>query len=233
MEAAVSGEEYAGHTSWPHGDWLSDYDRREGELVLFTTRIPSELFYELKKRALRSTMQILAEHAYTLYLGGRPPPDLWGGEVWLDAPPSAPKAAYLNSKHRQFSVRIPRTLHRRLRGWAVKAELTDQELAAKVFDWYVRSNHLPPYRDRVKRGRRGELLVDEPLLSDRFDWWSDRQLEDAYELLIENHTKYGGRLSSEPKSRSNRHSTRSTDAVRQSAMHRENAARQKPGVENG
>lgn len=150
-------------------------------------------------------MQILAEHAYTLYLGGRLPPDLWGGEVWLDASPSDPKAVYLDSKPRQFSVRIPRALHRRLRGWAVKAELTDQELAAKVFDWYVRSDLLPPYRDQVKRGRRGELRVNEPMLSDQFDWWSDRQLENAYKLLLENHAKYGGRLVSAPKSSSNLH----------------------------
>jgi hypothetical protein len=181
-------------------EWLSDFDRHEGELVTLTTRIPKDLFFELKLRALRSTVQILTEHAYTLYLGGRLPPDLWGGYEWPEEFPLEPKPAYLSSSLRGFSVRIPRTLLRWARVFAVEADMSDQELAVRVFDWYVRKELIPPDKRDVRREASGRLIVNEPLIANKFWGRSTEQIMEALSIMVDRHSKYGGPLASQPTS---------------------------------
>lgn len=174
--------------------WLSDFERNERELVTLTTRIPKDLFFEMKLRALRSTIQILSEHAYTLYLGGRLPPDLWGGYEWPEEFPAEPRPAYLSSELRGFSVRIPRTLLRWARVFAAEADISDQELAVRVFDWYVRRRLIPPDRKAVRRNASGRLVVDEPLVADKFWGYSSEQIMEALEIMVARHSRYGGPL---------------------------------------
>lgn len=195
---AVSGSRGNEHSKQIESQeqWLSDYERHERELVTLTTRIPKDLFFELKLRALRSTIQILTEHAYTLYLGGRLPPDLWGGYEWPEEFPAEPKPAYLSSALRGFSVRIPRTLLRWARVFAAEADVSDQELAVRVFDWYVRKGLIPPDRKDLRRDGSGRLLVDEPLIADKFWGYSSEELMEALEIMVDRHTRFGGPLAS-------------------------------------
>ena len=184
---------------WEHEDtgpaevW-NEFDRHERERVLLTTRIPSELFFRLKQLAIRSTLQILTEHAYTLYLGRRLPPDLWGGYEWPEEFPTNPPSPYLSSKPRLFSARIPRSLLRWSRVWAVQAEMSEQELAVKVFDWYVRKGLIPPPKEVVRRSLLGLLDVGEPLIALRFMRYTPEQIQDAMTIMIERHERYGGSL---------------------------------------
>lgn len=176
---------------------LTSYLRYERELVVFVTRVPSGLFFELKKLVLMTTMQLLVEHAYTLYLGSRLPPDFWGGYEWPEEFPPEPKPAYLATRPRQLSVRMPRWLVRKIKIWALEADITDQELALKVFDWYVRTKRHPPSRAEAQRDRRGRLLVGEPLLADRFEpRTSSRQIMEALDVMVDRHTQFGGPLGS-------------------------------------
>lgn len=176
--------------------WQNEYMHHERELVPVTTRIPSDLFFELKRRALRSTLQVLTEHAYTLYLGGRLPPDLCGGYDWPEDFPTEPKPAYLSSKLRMFSVRLPRSLARWARVYAAEADISDQELATRVFDWYVRKDLIPPKREEVRRNETGRLVFDEPLLADRFWGRSSDEIMEALEIMVQRHSQYGGPLAS-------------------------------------
>jgi len=176
--------------------WLSDFERHERELVTLTTRIPKDLFFEMKLRALRSTIQILTEHAYTLYLGGRLPPDLWGGYEWPEEFPAEPKPAYLSSALRGFSVRVPRTLLRWARVFAAEADVSDQELAVRVFDWYVRKGLIPPDRKDVQRDDSGRLVVDEPLIANKFWGYSSEEIMEALDIMVDRHTRFGGPLAS-------------------------------------
>jgi hypothetical protein len=165
--------------------------------VLFTTRIPRDLFFQLKVRAIRSTLQILTEHAYLLYMGGRLPPRfLVGDGDWPEEYALEPEPEYLSSKLRSFSVRIPRNLLRWARVFAVEAETTDQELAVRVFDWYVRTNRFPPNREDVRRDSRGWLAVADPLIGLEFEGPTTEQVDLALEILVDRHNKYGGRLAS-------------------------------------
>ena len=173
-----------------------DYERHERELVPLTTRIPKDLFFELKLRALRSTIQILTEHAYTLYLGSRLPPDLWAGYEWVEEFSSAPMPAYLSSPLRGFSVRVPRSLLRWARVFAAQADISDQDLGVRVLDWYLRKGLIPPNREEVKRDDRGRLVVDMPLVADQFWGYSNRQIMHALDILVDRHTRFGGPLGS-------------------------------------
>lgn len=175
-------------------NWLSDFDRHEAELLALTTRIPKDLFLQLKVRALTSTLQILTEHAYTLYLGGRLPPDLWGGYEWPEEFSAEPRPAYLSSPLRGFSVRIPRSLLRWARVFAAEADISEQELAVRVFDWYIRKRLIPPEKKDVRRDDRGRLVVDEPLIADKFWGYSDEQIMQALDIMVDRHSRYGGPL---------------------------------------
>lgn len=166
-------------------------DRYERERVVLTNRIPSELFFRLKQLAIRSTLQILTEHAYTMYLGGRIPPRLWGGYEWPDETSIGPVPSYLLGKRKQFSVRVPRSLNRWAKVFAVEAELTEQELADRVFDWYVRKGLIPPNKEDVRRNTQGQLDVGEPLLAARFEVSDFETLDLACDLLFDQYRKFG------------------------------------------
>lgn len=183
---------------WEHEDTgpttlVSELGRHERERVLHTTRIPSDLFFRLKQLAIRSTLQILTEHAYTLYLGGRVPPDLWGAFGWPDETSVGPAPDYLQSRLRQFSVRIPRSLDRWAKVFAVQAEISDQELAVKVFDWYVRKGFVPPPKEDVRRSLDGLIVVDEPLPGLKFYGYDEEEIVEAIRLIDEQHVKFRGR----------------------------------------
>jgi hypothetical protein len=152
------------------------------------------LVVQLKIRAIRSTIQILSEHAYTLYLGGRLPPGLLGGYEWPEEYPAEPKPDYLSSKLRGYTVRLPRHILRWARVYAAEAEISEQDLAVKVFDWYVRTNQIPPKREEVRRDSMGKLVVTEPLIALRFVGVDTDKIHEALELLVERHTKFGGPL---------------------------------------
>jgi hypothetical protein len=179
--------------------WQADFARREVSLVPLTTRLPVDLVLEIKRRAIVSTIQILAEHAYTLYLGSRLPPDLWGGYEWPEDFPSDPPSPYLSGKVRSFTIRIPRRLLRWSQIYALDAGMTEQELALRVYDWYIRRGLIPPARGDVRRDANGRLHLSEPLLVDRFPLRDSDQILEAFELLAERHTKFGGPLASRHK----------------------------------
>jgi hypothetical protein len=143
-------------------------------------------------------MQVLVEHAYTLYLGGRLPPRLLGGYEWPEEFPPEPRPEYLSSKLRGFTVRMPRHLARWARVYAAEADIPEQELAVRVFDWYVRTNRLPPNRESVPRSDSGHLVVSEPLLALEFEGPTEKQVWRALAILEERHEKFGGTLSDNP-----------------------------------
>jgi len=177
---------------------LKRYSAYESEPVLFTTRLPSELQVQLKLRAIRSTLQILTEHAYLLYLGGRLPPRLLAGETWPEEFPNDPRPEYMLSPVRPFSVRIPRSLLRWARVFAAEADISEQHLASRVFEWYVRTARLPPNREDAERDWRGFLKVPEKLIAWDFEGLYPEQALDALQILIDRQAKYGGPLASKP-----------------------------------
>jgi hypothetical protein len=164
--------------------------------VLLTTRIPEELRIELKIRAIRSTLQILTEHALTLYMGERLPPDLLGGYDWPEDNQTEPEEAGLARKLSAFSVRIPRSTLRRMQIWAVKAEVPEQELVERAFRSYVMKGMIPPKREEARRDEFGRLLVKEPLLADEFEGYTLEQRLSALRILVKRHNQYGGPLAS-------------------------------------
>lgn len=182
----------------PPGSVVEEQSRRYlaygREQVLFTTRIPKDLYFELKVRAIRSTIQILVEHAYLLYLGGRLPPDLLAGADWPEEFPDGPKPVYMNSALRGFSVRLPRVLQRWARTYAVEADISDQELASTVFDWYVRVGIVPPNREDAKWTPQGFLAVPERLIGLKLRRGRSEDLYLALEVLVARHNFYGGSL---------------------------------------
>jgi hypothetical protein len=124
--------------------------------------------------------------------------DLVGGYEWLEDFPREPRPPNLASRLRSFSVRIPRSLYRWARRWAVDAELSDQELAIRVFDSYVRKDPVPSKREEARRTWEGLLKVPEPLLADKFRGHSPELILEAQDLLIERHTRLGGPFASNP-----------------------------------
>jgi hypothetical protein len=88
---------------------------------------------------------------------------------------------------------MPRSLLRWARTFAVEAEISDQDLALRVFDWYVRTDRYPPNKEDAHRDWRGFLVLTEPLPGLGFGPSSD-QIREAFEILVERHTKYGGPL---------------------------------------
>ena len=109
-----------------------------------------------------------------------------------------PKPAYLSSALRGFSVRIPRTLHRWGRVFSAEADISDQELAVRVFDWYVRRGLIPPDRKDVRRDESGRLVVDGPLIADKFWGYSTKQIMEALDIMVARHTQFGGPLAANP-----------------------------------
>jgi hypothetical protein len=170
------------------------FQRHERERVQFTTRIPRELFFKLKALAIRSNLQILTEHAYTLYIGTRLPPDLWGGYEWYDECSNTPKPEHTSGSTRLFSVRVPRILLRSAQVWAVQAEISDQELATRVFEWYVTIGRVPPPKEDARWDGLGRLQVDGNLVSSRFNRRTSRQIRYALDEIVENHRTFGGPL---------------------------------------
>jgi hypothetical protein len=169
---------------------LSEFERYEIEPVPFTTRLPAELVVQLKIRAIRSTIQVLAEHAFTLYLGSRLPPSLLAGREWPEEYPPEPKPDYLDSKLRSFTVRLPRHLLRSSRVHAAEAEVTEQELAVRVFDWYLRMDRIPPKREDVKRSWWGGMVTPGLLIGERFSPHSPETVMKALEILVDRQTMY-------------------------------------------
>ncbi|MFY9717902.1 MAG: hypothetical protein WAK40_08260 [Thermoplasmata archaeon] len=78
--------------------------------------------------------------------------------------------------------------------YAAGADLSDQQLAVRVFDWYVRKGLIPPDKKDVKRDESGRLVVDEPLVADRFWGYSSEEIMEALDIMVDRHTKYGGPL---------------------------------------
>jgi hypothetical protein len=175
------------------GDRIGPFERYENARIPFTTRLPSELVVELKRRAIRSTIQILSEHAFVLYLGSRLPPSLLGGFVWPDEGSIGPDPDYHASKPRGYTVRLPRHLLRWARVFAAEADITDQALAVKIFDWYVRTDRIPPKKEEVQRDVGGDLVITEPLLALRFRRREPAEIVQAIEILRDQWEKFEGR----------------------------------------
>lgn len=134
------------------------------EIVAVTTRLPRALHLELKRRALASTLQLLVEHAYWSYMGSRDSPADLGPYTWPE-PERGPKLSALSSGPTiSFTARLPRHLLLAARHWAVDGEMSDQELATKVFEWYVGVNLVPPIKGKEERDEQGRLLIDEKLV---------------------------------------------------------------------
>lgn len=177
---------------------LNEFEKHEKETVQFTTRLPSELAFEIKLRSIRSTAQILAEHAFATYLGSRLPPSLLGGYEWPEEYPEEPKPEYLSSQLKSYSVRLPRHLLRWARVHAAEAEISEQELAVRVFDWYVRTKRIPPNKEDVQRNRNGRLVISETLIGNQFHGYDGEKIMAALDLLVERHEMYGGPLAGDP-----------------------------------
>jgi hypothetical protein len=118
-----------------------------------------------------------------------------GGYEWLEGYPSSPEPEYLTGERRLYSARIPRSLMRRAKVWAVQAELTAQELAVRVFDWYIRSGHIPPPRENARYDDRGFLEGSEQLSVSQSPRYGAEAVMNAYETLVDRHTRLGGPLS--------------------------------------
>ena len=77
-----------------------------------------------------------------------------------------------------------------------RSEITDQELAVRVFDWYVRTDRLPPKREDVARDETGLLKVPEHLLAFEFTGPTWEQTTQALDIMVDQHTSFGGPLGS-------------------------------------
>lgn len=155
------------------------------QLVPLTVRIPKELVFELKRRAIRSTNQLLAEHAYLLYLGQRLPKRLIAPFLWPNPYADQPDPAYLKSPLRSLTVRMPRGLLRWARVFEAEEEISDQELALRVFDSYVRGDRYPPNKEDLKRDRYGFLVVAERLGGRPFYEATDEVVKSAFKVLAD------------------------------------------------
>lgn len=164
------------------------------ELVPLTVRIPRDLKLALKMRALRSTIQLLAEHAYLLYLGRRVPKRFIAPFVWPEEFIKQPEPEYLHTALQSLTVRIPRGLLRWSRVFAAEEELSDQELALRVFDHYVRENKYPPNKEDVRRDRQGFLVVAEQLVGRPFYEPTRPVLRAAFKVLADQAERVNGAI---------------------------------------
>jgi hypothetical protein len=157
------------------------------QLVPLTVRIPRDLGIDLKMRAAAagSTIQLLAEHAYLLYLGRRVPKRFIAPFLWPEEFAGLPDPTYLSSPSRSLTVRLPRGLLRWSRIASAEEEITEQELALRVFDSYVRGHRKPPSKEAIRRDRQGFLTIEEPLVARRFYEPTPRTVRAAFKLLAE------------------------------------------------
>ena len=158
--------------------------------VAYTVRVPDGMWVMLKGRAIRSTLQVLVEHAFLLYLRSRPPPHLLRGQEWHDEIDDLPELEYEAGEMRQIGTRIPKAIVRWAKVFAAEADITDQELALRVFDWYLRTGKVPPKREEVQRTGHGFLKVPDKLIGLELRDISDDQLDRALAVLEENEAAY-------------------------------------------
>ncbi|HZY91761.1 MAG TPA: hypothetical protein VFG07_03175 [Thermoplasmata archaeon] len=155
------------------------------EQVAYTVRVPDGMWAQLKARAIRSTLQLLVEHALLLYLGGRPPPNALRGLPWNDGTEGLPPGEYEPGEMRQVGIRLPKAMIRWAKVYAAEADISDQELALRVFDWYLRTGKVPPKREEAVRLGTGFLKVPEKLIGLEYRQVADEQLVEAEDIVEE------------------------------------------------
>ncbi|MCI4327714.1 MAG: hypothetical protein L3K16_08820 [Thermoplasmata archaeon] len=115
-----------------------------------------------------------------------------GGHVWPDELWDKPLPDYLSSKGRSFTVRLPRYLLTTARVHAAEAGIRDQEMAVRVFDWYLRTGKIPPKKEELTWTDTGTLAVDQqeiPLFE--FRGRTTEEILDAFDILREQRKKFG------------------------------------------
>lgn len=153
------------------------------DTVAFTVRVPDGMWAKLKAQAIRSTLQVLVEHALLLYLGGRPPPNALRGQVWEDGTEGLPQGEYEPKTMRQIATRLPKAMVRWAKVYAAEADISDQELAVRAFDWYLRTGKIPPKKEDVERTVLGFLRVPDRLIGLEFRMVADDQLTEVEETV--------------------------------------------------
>lgn len=156
-----------------------------GETVAFTVRVPDGMWAKLKAQAIRSTLQVLVEHALLLYLGGRPPPNALRGQLWQDGTEGLLQGEYEPKTMRQIATRLPKAMVRWAKVYAAEADISDQELAVRAFDWYLRTGKIPPKKEDVERTVLGFLRVPDKLIGLEFRMVADDQLPEVEETVEE------------------------------------------------
>jgi hypothetical protein len=164
--------------------WTPFYED-DGDLVLFATRVPDSLFKDLRARAIGTTMQLVIEHAITLYLGTRLPPDIAVGPFLRGQVDDRYRPTASVSPSRQLAGRIPKTLLRWVRVYAAEAEITERELILQVIVWYLGRRERAPTPSQVERDPQGILYVGRPLLALKFQGYTFEELEEAAATIMD------------------------------------------------
>lgn len=159
-----------------------DHKQYLRELVPVTTRLPRALHLELKRRALASTLQLLVEHAYWSYMGSRVTPSDLGPRTWPEPARGSKLAALSAGPLTSFTVRLPRHLLLAARHWGVDANLSEQELAMRVFEWYVGVDLVPAFKGKEVRDEEGRLVSDEKLAGYLLEARDQNTMELNYEF---------------------------------------------------
>jgi hypothetical protein len=164
--------------------WTPFYED-DDELELIAGRVPEVLIDGLRKRALGTTLQLVVEHAITLYLGTRLPPDIPVGPFLSGEVDDRYRPAMSRSPPSQLAVRIPKSLLRWVRVYAAEAEITEKELLLRVITWYLSRRESAPTRDQVERDPQGILYVGRPLLALKFQGYTLEKLEEAAKTIMD------------------------------------------------
>jgi len=157
----------------------------------------SRLWELLKRLDIRTTLQVLTEQAHALYLGGQVPPACGAatlGPTGFRPTPNLP-TRQANFDNFRFGSLAARSAGPASGG--VEAEISDQELAVEVFDWYVRKGLVPQPKETVKRKLTGLLHAPKHLVALEFRGLDDEMIMKALDLAIDPHTRFGGPLGNE------------------------------------
>lgn len=100
---------------------------------------------------------------------------------------------YLDSKPRGFTVRLPRHLLRWMRVYGAESDTSEQALAVRIFDWYLRTGQIPPKKEEVRRDEGGDLVVDEHLVGLKFRRPNRAVVLEALEALRRQRRRFGVR----------------------------------------